>query len=142
MQMRNLSFLRWRVVGLLLSVVVIVALPYAITRNTSNDALDASQWVTHSSEVKSITYRIAYLSRDAEAAAYRIVLSGDDEAAQSRIDDASHAISKLLWQLRDLTRDNPDQQALIGSLQTTISGRSTLMWQALWRARHRAIEGE
>ncbi|MCP1373950.1 ATP-binding protein [Dyella sp. Sa] len=136
MQMRNLSFLRWRVVGLLLSVVVIVALPYAITRNTSNDALDASQWVTHSSEVKSITYRIAYLSRDAEAASYRIVLSGDDEAAQARIDDASHAISKLIWQLRDLTRDNPDQQALIGSLQTTISGRSTLMWQALWRARH------
>ena len=136
MQMRNLSFLRWRVIGLLLSVVVIVALPYAITRNTSNEALDASQWVTHSSEVKSITYRIAYLSRDTEAAAYRMVLSGDDAEAQKRIDQSAHVISQLIWQLRDLTRDNPDQQALIGSLQTTINGRSTLVWQALWRARH------
>ena len=66
MPMRNLSFLRWRVIGLLLSVVVIVALPYVITRNTSTEALHASQWVTHSSEVKSITYRIAFLSRDAD----------------------------------------------------------------------------
>ncbi|OZB63841.1 MAG: histidine kinase, partial [Lysobacterales bacterium 13-68-4] len=136
MRMRNLSFLRWRVIGLLMSVVVIVALPYVITRNTSNEALDASQWVTHSSEVKSITYRIAYLSRDAEAAAYHIVLSGDDADAQKRIDAAAHTISTLIWQLRDLTRDNPDQQALIGSLQTTINGRATLVWQALWRARH------
>jgi len=141
MRMRNLSFLRWRVIGLLLSVVVIVALPYVITRNSSNEALDASNWVTHSSEVKSITYRIAYLSRDAEAAAYRLVMSGTDKDAQDRLDDATHQISKLIWQLRDLTHDNADQQALIGSLGTTVNGRATLIWQALWRARHGDASG-
>jgi PAS domain S-box-containing protein len=139
--MRNLSFLRWRVIGLLLSVVVIVALPYAITRNTSTEALDASQWVTHSSEVKSITYRIAYLSRDAEAATYRLVMMGDNKEAQERLDDATKRISKLIWQLRDFTRDNADQQALVGSLETTVNGRATLMWQALWRARHGDRDG-
>ncbi|MGN6739975.1 sensor histidine kinase [Dyella sp.] len=139
--MRNLSFLRWRVIGLLLSVVVIVALPYVITRNTSTEALHASQWVTHSSEVKSITYRIAFLSRDAEAATYRLVMMGDNKEAQQRLDDATKQISKLIWQLRDFTRDNADQQALVGSLETTVNGRATLMWQALWRMRHGDREG-
>ncbi|MGN6237493.1 sensor histidine kinase [Dyella sp.] len=139
--MRNLSFLRWRVIGLLLSVVVIVALPYVITRNTSTEALHASQWVTHSSEVKSITYRIAFLSRDAEAATYRMVMMGDNKQAQQRLDDATKQISKLIWQLRDFTRDNADQQALVGSLETTVNGRATLMWQALWRVRHGDREG-
>ncbi|MGN6228437.1 MAG: sensor histidine kinase [Dyella sp.] len=139
--MRNLSFLRWRVIGLLLSVVVIVALPYVITRNTSTEALHASQWVTHSSEVKSITYRIAFLSRDAEAATYRMVMMGDNKQAQQRLDDATKQISKLIWQLRDFTRDNADQQALVGSLETTVNGRATLMWQALWRMRHGDREG-
>jgi len=141
MPMRNLSFLRWRVIGLLLSVVVIVALPYVITRNTSSQALQASEWVTHSSEVKSITYRIAFLSRDAEAATYRIVTSGEDKDAQERLDDATKQISRLIWQLRDYTRDNADQQALVGSLETTVNGRATLMWQALWRVRHGDREG-
>lgn len=141
MPMRNLSFLRWRVIGLLLSVVVIVALPYVITRNTSTEALRASEWVTHSSEVKSITYRIAFLSRDAEAATYRIVMAGEDKDAQERLDDATRQISKLIWQLRDYTRDNADQQALVGSLETTVNGRATLMWQALWRVRHGDREG-
>lgn len=141
MPMRNLSFLRWRVIGLLLSVVVIVALPYVITRNTSTEALHASQWVTHSSEVKSITYRIAFLSRDAEAATYRLVMMGDNKQAQQRLDDATKQISKLIWQLRDFTRDNVDQQALVGSLETTVNGRATLMWQALWRVHHGDRDG-
>lgn len=141
MPMRNLSFLRWRVIGLLLSVVVIVALPYVVTRNTSTEALHASQWVTHSSEVKSITYRIAFLSRDAEAATYRMVMMGDNKQAQQRLDDATKQISQLIWQLRDFTRDNADQQALVGSLETTVNGRATLMWQALWRVRHGDRDG-
>ena len=53
-----------------------------------------------------------------------------------RLDDATKQISRLIWQLRDDTRDNADQQALVGSLETTINGRATLVWQALWRARH------
>ncbi|MGA0586100.1 sensor histidine kinase [Dyella sp. KRB-257] len=136
MPMRSINFMRWRVAGLLLSVVVIVALPYTITRNTSTEALQASEWVTHSSEVKSITYRIAFLSRDAEAATYQIVMSGESKDAQQRLDDATKPISRLIWQLRGYTHDNADQQALVGSLETIVNGRATLMWQALWRARH------
>jgi PAS domain S-box-containing protein len=139
--MRNPSFLRWRVVGLLLSVIVIVALPYAVTRNTSNQALEASHWVTHSAEVKSLTYRIAYLSRDAEAATYRILMGGDVKEARQRLDQATKEVSRLIWQLRDYTRDNVDQQALVGSLETTVNGRATLMWQALWRSQHGDPDG-
>lgn len=141
MPMMNPRFLRWRVIALLVAVVVIVALPYAVTRDSSAEAIRASEWVTHSAEVKSVTYRIAYLSRDAEAAAYRIVVGGEDKVAQERMDSATRKMSKLVWQLRDLTRDNPEQQTLIGSLETSVNGRSTLLWQALWRFRHNDVDG-
>ena len=45
------------------------------------------------------------------------------------------ATPELLDRLRVLTRDNPDQQVLVGSLQTTIDGRLKLVRRAVERYR-------
>jgi PAS domain S-box-containing protein len=133
--MRDLRILRWRLLGLLLAVVVIVALPYAITRNSAQDLVQASARVNHSAEVTAIAYRIGYLSRDNEAAAYRIVAGMPGSKTQDRFDSATQDLSGMVWQLRDMTRDNPDQQALVGALEATVAGRATLLDQSLRRYR-------
>ena len=51
--------LRWRLVGLLAAVLVIVALPYIVTRSSSEEALNSRDWVAHTSEVKASVYELA-----------------------------------------------------------------------------------
>ncbi len=125
------GILRWRMLGLLLAVVVIVALPYAITRINTRDAINAAGWVNHSSQIKAATYRVAYDSRDAEAAAYRIVTHNEGELTQERFDKAIEQLPQDVAALRELTLDNPEQQLRIGSLGTVVSGRSALLQQAI-----------
>ncbi|MCT7018438.1 hypothetical protein, partial [Salmonella enterica] len=85
--------------------------------------IQASERVTHSSEVKSLTYRIAYVTRDSEAAIYRLIHGDRDAQVRLRAERAAHEAPGLLQQLREMTRDSPDQQSLIGSLSSTVSGR-------------------
>jgi signal transduction histidine kinase len=125
--------LRWRLGGLLFAVIVIVALPYLVTRSASRQAIDAAELVTHSQEVKSLTFRIAYVTRNSEAAAYRIVEGDNDAVVRKRALQAEAESPQLLSRLRDMTRDNPDQQTLVGSLTTVVNGRMALMQQARLR---------
>jgi signal transduction histidine kinase len=124
---------RWRMVGLLCAVLVIVALPYFATRVSHEDAMEASQLVTHSSEVKSLTYRIAYVTRSSEAAIYHL-LAGERDARQlQRARQANNEVPALLGQLGEMTRDNATQQAAIGALGNVANGRLALLEQALAR---------
>jgi len=125
--------LRWRLGGLLFAVMVIVALPYLVTRNSSREAIDAAELVAHSQEVKSITFRIAYVTRNSEAAVYRILQGDNDAIVRKRALQVEDEAPGLLSRLRDMTRDNPDQQTLIGSLSTVVNGRMALMQQARLR---------
>src|SRR6185437_10721947 len=109
--MKVREIMRWRIAGLLLAMLIIVGLPYIVTLGNSRDTELATEWVTHSSEVKSRAYQVAYVVHDSEAAIYRL-LAGDEN---------------------DPTRENPDQQTLIGSLESSVNGRVTLMNQALAR---------
>ncbi|WP_425605303.1 sensor histidine kinase [Fulvimonas yonginensis] len=119
--------------GLLSAVLVIVALPYLATRFSHEDAMQAAQLVTHSSEVKSLTYRIAYVTRSSEAAVYRL-LEGDKEAGLTgKARQAGNDVPALLGQLTDMTRDNAEQQAAIGALGNVVNGRLALLEQALAR---------
>jgi len=132
---------RWRMVGLLCAVLVIVALPYFATRVSHEDAMEAGQLVTHSSEVKSLTYRIAYVTRSSEAAIYHL-LAGDRDARQlERARQASNDVPALLGQLGEMTRDNATQQAAIGALGNIANGRLALLEQALSRIQHGDREG-
>ncbi|WP_425431849.1 sensor histidine kinase [Frateuria terrea] len=122
--------------GLLFAVVVIVLLPYLATRTSHDDAMEAAQLVTHSSEVKSLTYRIAYVTRSSEAAIYRLLEGDKDPSLVAKGRLAGNEVPALLGQLSDMTRDNATQQAAIGALGNVVNGRLALLEQALARIQH------
>jgi signal transduction histidine kinase len=124
---------RWRTAGLLLAVLVIVLFPYFVTLGNSRETQRAASWVTHSTAVKALTYQIAYVIRDSEAACYRLLAGDDNELTRQRALRASKQAPELLRQLRHATLDNPDQQLLIGSIESRVNGRIALMNQALER---------
>ncbi|UGB37503.1 ATP-binding protein [Frateuria soli] len=127
---------RWRMAGLLSAVLVIVLLPYLATRTSHEDAMEAGHLVTHSSEVKSLTYRIAYVTRSSEAAIFRLLEGGKEPKLLDKARQAGNDVPALLGQLSDMTRDNPAQQAAIGSLGNVVNGRLALLEQALARIQH------
>lgn len=120
-------------IGLLLAMFVIVALPYLATQVMTDETQQANTWLNHSSQVKALTFRIAYLIRDSEASSYRI-LAGDGSAQTAqRAAGAREQVPALLERLHALTRDNPEQQSRIGALESVTAGRITLVNQALAR---------
>ena len=128
--MKFRSFMSWRVAGLLSAMLIIVGLPYVVTRLNTHDTVLANNWVTHSTEVRSAAYRVAYLIRSSEVATYRMLVG--DVGAETRAEAESSAaqVPELLQQLRAMTRDNPAQQSLIGALENSVTGRLTLMARA------------
>jgi PAS domain S-box-containing protein len=125
--------MRWRTAGLLLAMLIIVGLPYVVTLGNSRETQTAIEWVTHSTAVKSLTFRVAYAVHDSEAATYRLLLGDSNALARERASRAAREAPVLLGQLRGMTRDNPDQQMLIGSLESDVDGRIALMNQAVRR---------
>ena len=87
--MKIRGILRWRTAGLLLAVLVIVALPYAVTLSSARDTQRAAAWVNHSNAVKATTYELAYLARDSEGAIYRLLAGDDNELTRERAGFAS-----------------------------------------------------
>jgi PAS domain S-box-containing protein len=128
--MKTRGILRWRTAGLLLAVLVIVALPYVVTRESNRDTQNASAWVTHSNAVKAATYQLAYITRDSESAIYRLLAGDSNDAVLERAAYANEQAPVLLRSLREMTRDNPEQQARVGKLESDLSGRVALMNQA------------
>jgi signal transduction histidine kinase len=129
------KIMRWRTIGLLLAMVMIVGLPYAVTLVGSHITQEASGWVAHSNAVRAQAYRIAYVIRDSESAIYRMLAGDDDPLSSKRAMRAGDAAPGLLRQLRAMTRDDPDQQALVGALEISVRGHLTLMSQAVSRLR-------
>ena len=128
--MKTRGILRWRTAGLLLAVLVIVALPYVVTRSSSRNTQLASAWVNHSSAVKALTYELAYVARDSESATYRLLAGDSNEPTKKRSLSAAGRVPELLRQLRTMTRDNADQQIQVGALESSLNGRVALMNQA------------
>jgi len=135
------AIMRWRIAGLLLAVVAIVGLPYVVTLNNTRDTQNTVGWVIHSNAVKALTYQIAYIVRDSETATYRLLTGDIDEPTRTRAGMAAKEVVALLQQLRDMTRDNPKQQVLIGALNANVSGRIALMSQALERLQKGDTDG-
>jgi signal transduction histidine kinase len=131
--MKVRDVIRWRIAGLLLAVLVIVGLPYAVTRSNTRSTQQAVGWVIHSNAIKALTYQIAYLVRDSDAAAYRLLAGDGNELTRQRAQRAKEGVPALLEQLRAMTVDNADQQLQIGTLESNINGHITLMDQALSR---------
>ncbi|WP_426688599.1 sensor histidine kinase [Rhodanobacter ginsengiterrae] len=128
--MKTSGILSWRTAGLLLAVLVIVALPYVVTRTSAQDTERAAAWVAHSSEIKAMTYQLAYLARDSESASYRLLAGDANEKVEQRVALFGRQAPALIGQLRAMTRDNPDQQMRIGAVDNAMTGRIALLSQA------------
>jgi len=131
--MKVRDVIRWRIAGLVLAVLVIVGLPYAVTRSNTHSTQQAVGWVIHSNAIKALTFQIAYLVRDSDAAAYRLLAGDGNELTRQRAQRAKEGAPALLEQLRAMTVDNADQQLQIGALESNVNGHITLMDQALSR---------
>jgi signal transduction histidine kinase len=129
--MRDVVALRWRIVGLLFAVLVIVALPYMITRSGVKSALAASEQVTRSAETGALVYRIAYVVRDSEAAIYRMLGGERGASVLVRAQRADHDVPRLLDELRARSDEEPGQPPRAGALAAAVNGRLALMDQAL-----------
>jgi PAS domain S-box-containing protein len=132
---RQVAALRWRTGGLLFAVVVIVALPYMITRGGSQQSLAAGERVTRSAEVQALVYRIADQTYDSESAIQHLLAEDPDNHAEATIATAERLVPGLLDELQHLTVDNPDQQHLVQQFSTVENGRLALLHQAMQRYR-------
>src|SRR5215469_9578660 len=106
-RVRQVAALRWRTGGLLFAVVVIVALPYMITRGGSQQSLLAGELVTRSAEVQALVYRIADQTYDSESAIQHLLADDPSSRAEIVVQDAERSVPNLLDQLHHLTQDNP-----------------------------------
>lgn len=128
--------LRWRLVGLLLVVCVSVALPYMVTRDSTDSAMSARTWVAHTSEVKSEVYRLLFHVRDMEAAVYASLQHfGNARFVDYRIRHNVRAVPQQLERLSALTADNNVQQTRIGQFEAMVRGRMNLLQEAAGKAR-------
>src|ERR1700750_998406 len=128
--------LRWRMFGFLAAVLVIAALPYIVTRSSSEEALDSRDWVTHTADVKASVYQLDAALRSSEAAMYaRLAGAPDDASLEDRALAPRKVVPGIIASLREMTRDNPAQLTRLGALDSIASGRMALTDQALQRLR-------
>lgn len=129
-KVRQVAALRWRTAGLLLAVLVIVALPYMITRGGAQQSLAAGERVTRSAEVEATVYRIADQTHDSESAIFHLLENDPFAHAQGVAQSAEKTVPPLLERLRQLTADDPSQQHLVEQLAAVENGRLALMHKA------------
>jgi PAS domain S-box-containing protein len=122
--------MRWGLVALLLAVAISVVVPWLVARNTTDNAMNAAQWVDHSGRIRAHVYKLLYRLRDMEAATYSELQGVTSADLAQRIDKAEAEIQPLLADLRQLTLDNPDQQTRLGALSSVVEHRVSLMQQA------------
>ncbi|HET7924067.1 MAG TPA: ATP-binding protein [Rhodanobacteraceae bacterium] len=130
------AFLRWqessvRFVVIFTALVLIVGLAFVIRSRITNATLDSMQWVSHTHEVKATVFELASSLNEMEASAFAAQSDPLSEQAAHRYGEARARYSPLLQRLRDLTRDNPDQQERIGMLRAEVEGRVKLFDTAL-----------
>ncbi|MDF3980691.1 ATP-binding protein [Luteibacter sp. PPL201] len=126
--------LRWRLVGLLAAVLVIVALPYVVTRSSVEDALNSRDWVTHTADVKASVYRLDAILRSGEAATYALVSGAEDTPEiDERVRYPRETVPGILASLRVMLHDNADQLTRLAAIDAIASGRMALAGQAIER---------
>ncbi|XRD83104.1 PAS domain S-box protein [Dyella acidisoli] len=134
--MRQVAAMPWRTGGLLLAVLVIVALPYMITRGSSKESLQAGELVTRSAEVQALVYRIADQTHAAESAIQHLLADDPYSHAETIALSAENSIPGQLDELRHMTADNAAQEHLVEQLSAVENGRLALLHQAMQRYQH------
>src|SRR4051794_18794889 len=128
--------LRWqessvRLVVIFMALVLIVGLAFVIRSRITRSTLDSMQWVSHTHEVKATAFELAASLNEMEASAFGAQSDPLSTQAAHRYGEARARYAPLLQKLRDLTRDNPEQQERIGMLRAEVEGRVKLFDAAL-----------
>jgi PAS domain S-box-containing protein len=123
----------WRTGGLLLAVLVIVALPYMITRGSSKASFQAGELVTRSAQVQVLVYRIAGQTHAAESALQHRLAGDPSGPGESLALRAESELPGLLEELRHMAADSPVQQRMVEQLGAVENGRLAMLHQAVQR---------
>ncbi|WP_414648251.1 sensor histidine kinase [Dyella sp.] len=138
---RQVAALRWRTGGLLFAVLVIVALPYMITRGGSQQSLAAGERVTRAAQVQALVYRIADQTHDGESALQHLLAGEPHKQSEAAAQATGKSVPPLLTELRRLAIDSPQQEHLVEQLDEVEEGRMALVQQALQRYRQNDYAG-
>jgi len=117
------SYVRWRMPLLVSAVVLILLLPFLLVRQWTANSEEASHWVRHTHEVEASAHELEALIREADSVAIAIGAGSASPSLRSRLDTTLAKIDGSLDELVRLSRDNPTQQVLAGSLQALIQRR-------------------
>ena len=119
------SYVRWRLPLLISAVLLILLVPYLLVRLWSANSQEADRWVRHTHEVEAATHGLEALIREIDSLG--LALANGTGAGTPRLRERLEAaIARIDPQLQALTlmsRDNPEQQVLIGRLQSLIQRR-------------------
>ncbi|RYD15482.1 MAG: PAS domain S-box protein [Lysobacteraceae bacterium] len=111
-----------RLVLMLASLILIVFSAYLLRMKLSEDSADALRSVAHTHRVTSELHALSATLNEMEARAFAIAAASDD-TARERYDALKQAWPRQLADLRDLTRDNPDQQVRLATLAERLEHR-------------------
>ncbi|TDK21102.1 PAS domain-containing protein [Luteimonas aestuarii] len=102
---------------------LIVVVPFLLLRQATDSSEAAWRSVIHTTQVESTVFELAGSVRSLESAALSLAAGVDNDALRERIDVSRERIMPALARLQALTRDNPEQQVRIGTLQASVVRR-------------------
>jgi len=124
------TYVRWRLPVLVALVILILLVPYLLIRQWTAESQDADRWVLHTQQVESAAHRLEALIRETDSLGMALNLVHESPESEldmrARLDRALERIPPELRKLTELSRDNPNQQVLIGRLQSLIQRRIAL----------------
>jgi signal transduction histidine kinase len=133
---RRFPWMRWpessgRLLVLLATLAFIVGFAFLIRLRITSNMIESVQWVSHTYQVKATVFELSAALREMESAAFAAQFDPLSEDAARRYGDARARCVPLLQDLRERTRDNPEQQERAGVLRAQVEGRTALFDEAM-----------
>ena len=117
------SYVRWRLPLLVSAVVLILLVPFLLIRQWTAGSEEADRWVRHTQEVEAVARGLEALIREMDSLGLAMSVGGRNPVLSGRLEEAISRIDPQLQQLTAMSRDNPEQQVLIGRLQSMVIRR-------------------
>ena len=118
---------------LVAAILLIVVGPLLVVRSAHDQAERAAQRVIHTSEVKATVQSLMYDLRNRESATLAYAVGHDTTAIRARLEESRREIPLNLAKVKELTRDNPEQQVRVGQLEALINQRGQITADILAR---------
>ena len=120
-------YIRWRLPLLVSAAVLILLVPFLLVREWTDYSDDADEHVQHSLQVEATSQRLHALVREIDSLAFAISGGSDTPPLRRRLMLDMAELDPAVERLAELTRDNPEQQQLIGRMRTLLRQREDLV---------------